>query len=245
MSSTDILIPIIIACAFFGEAIFGFGGGLISVPLISLLIGVKDAATLVLVFQFLFCISLLIWKSSMHVDWKSAKLMSPGAIAGTVAGTLLSAKSSVVFLQLFLAASIVLFLVKNFWFSGFTFRRKSNVVAAAGAGLGGGLLSGLIGAGGPVVTMYLSVATPKKLVMRATLIYLFFIIGLVRLSISIPEHLFTHNVLHFTLLAMPGFLIAIFIGQYVYQKVSETYYKLGINVILAGSAVILLCKALL
>jgi len=52
MDPVNILIPVIVACAFFGEAIFGFGGGLISVPLISLLIGVKDAATLVLVFQF-------------------------------------------------------------------------------------------------------------------------------------------------------------------------------------------------
>ena len=99
----------------------------------------------------------------MHIDWKSVKIMGPGAIVGTVAGTLLLPKSNVVFLQLFLAASIVLFLVKNFWFSGFTFRRKNNIVAAAGAGLGGGLLSGLIGTGGPVVTMYLSVATPKKI----------------------------------------------------------------------------------
>jgi uncharacterized membrane protein YfcA len=243
MNLTDILIPVIIACAFFGEAIFGFGGGLISVSLISLLIGVKDAATLVLVFQF--CMGLLIWKSYKHIDQKSAKLMSPSAVIGTLAGTLLLARSSVVFLQLFLAVSILLFLVKNFWFRDFTLSKKSNVAAAAGAGFGGGLLSGLIGAGGPVVVMYLSVATPKKLVMRATFIYLFFIISLVRLGISIPEHLFTHNVLRFAFLAMPGFLIAIFIGQHVHQKVSATYYKLGINVILAGSAIVLLCKALL
>src|SRR5258708_33640020 len=79
MNETALLAAIIIAIAFFGESIFGFGGGLISIPLLSLLIGVKGAVTLVLIFQLL--TGLLIWKSYKHIDWKSAKPMTLSIVA--------------------------------------------------------------------------------------------------------------------------------------------------------------------
>jgi uncharacterized membrane protein YfcA len=243
MDFVDILIAVIIMIAFFGEAIFGFGGGVISVPLISLLIGVKDAATLVLVFQF--CMGVLLLKSYEHIDWKTAKPLTVGAIAGTIVGTLLLSAFNAVFLELFLAGAILLFLAKSLWFSGFSRHEKDNTIIGIGAGSLGGLLQGLIGTGGPVFTMYLSVTTPKKLELRSTLIFMFFITSLVRLSISGPEHLFTSRVLHLILLTMPLFLIAIYLGHHVHKKVSDVYYKRAIKVILAGSAIILLYKVFL
>ena len=42
---------LITSIAFFGEAMFGFGGGLIAVPLLSTIIGVKNAVTFTLIFQ--------------------------------------------------------------------------------------------------------------------------------------------------------------------------------------------------
>lgn len=242
MDNTNILVPIIIALAFFGESIFGFGGGLLAVPLISVLLGVKEAATIVLVFQT--CMGLLIFKSYKKIDWKNANPMILGALIGVTFGTLILSKASVSFLQLFLAVSIILFLIKTVWFSGFTIGRKSNTVAATGAGLGGGLFQGLIGMGGPILTMYLSVASPSKLAMRATLIYVFFISSIVRLGISIPKHLFSDQVLHYALISLPFFFIAIFIGQNIHHKVSDYYYKKAIDFILAGAAITLLVKAL-
>lgn len=44
---------IIILVAFGVEALFGFGGGLVAVPLLSLVIDVRDAVALVSVLQFL------------------------------------------------------------------------------------------------------------------------------------------------------------------------------------------------
>lgn len=242
MNETTLLAAIIIAAAFFGESIFGFGGGLISIPLLSLLIGVKDAVTLVLIFQLL--MGLLIWKSYKHINWKSAKPMTVSIVTGTIVGTLLLSQASVVFLQLFLAISILLFLVKMIWFNGFTLGSQSNTGTATAAGLGGGLFQGLIGTGGPVLTMYLSVAIRQKVSLRATLIYLFFVTSVVRLGISIPKHLFTGRLLHLAVAALPLFLVAIFVGQQLHSKVSDTYYKVGIYIVLGGSAVLLLGKAL-
>lgn len=242
MNEVTIAATIIIALAFFGESIFGFGGGLIAIPLLSLLIGVKDAVTLVLIFQLL--MGLMIWKSHRHINWRAAKPMTLSVIVGTVIGTILLSNANAAILQLFLAASIFVFLVKTLWFNGFTLGRKATTTAATTAGLSGGLFQGLVGTGGPVLTMYLSAVIKQKLSLRATLIYLFFVTSVVRLGVSIPNHLFTERVLHLTLIMLPLFLVAIYTGQHLHQKVSEKYYRLGIYVILGGSAILLLTKAL-
>jgi uncharacterized membrane protein YfcA len=243
MDETSILVAAIIAAAFFGESIFGFGGGLISIPLLSLLIGVKHAVTLVLLAQLL--MGLLIWKSYKHIDWKSAKPMTASIIIGTVAGTFLLSQVSTQFLQIFLAITILIYLAKMLWFNGFTLGGKADTTAATAAGLGGGLFQGLIGTGGPVLTMYLSVAVHEKLSMRATLIYLFFVTSVVRMAISIPSHLFTPEILQLAVISLPLFLIAIWFGQRMHHKVSDKYYKYGVNAVLGGSAILLLGKSIL
>jgi uncharacterized membrane protein YfcA len=210
--------------------------------LLSLLIGVKPAVTLVLLAQLL--MGLLIWKSYRHIDWKSAKPMTASIVIGTVAGTFLLSQVSTQFLQLFLAIAILVFLFKMLWFNGFTLGEKADTMAATSAGLGGGLFQGLIGTGGPVLTMYLSVAVRERLSMRATLIYLFFVTSIVRMAISIPSHLFTYTILQYAVTSLPLLLLAIWGGQRIHHKVSDRYYKLGIYTVLACSALLLLGRAL-
>jgi len=242
VSAETALAPVIIAGAFFGEAVFGFGGGLISVTLLSVLLGVRDAVTLVLLFQF--CMGLLLWKAYPHINWQTAKPMAVPAAIGTLVGTLLLSHVSTPFLQLFLAVSILVFLVKTVWFQGFTLGHKRNSAVAAAAGLGGGIVTGLIGTGGPIVIMYLMVAIKDRLSVRATFIWLFFVIGIVRLCISIPQHLFTAHIMRLALVSAPFFFVAILVGQHVHRKVSERYYRLSVNVILLLSAIVLVMKVL-
>jgi uncharacterized membrane protein YfcA len=236
------LVPVVVAVAFFGESIFGFGGGLIAIPLLSVFLGVQDAVTLVLIFQFL--IGVLLWKSYKYINWRTAKPMAIAMIFGTIAGTLLLSSASAVFLQVFLATAILLFLTKMVWFNGFTFGSKPSTAGSLTAGLGGGLFQGAIGTGGPVLTMYLSVVVKEKTSLRATLIYLFCVTGLVRIAISIPNNLFTQDIIRLALITLPAFLLAIIVGQRLYNKVSDYYYRLSIYIILAGSAIVLLYKAL-
>lgn len=242
MEIAILLTMLIIAVAYFGDSFFGFGGGLIAIPLLSLVLGVKDAVTLALIFQLL--MGILVWKTYKHIDWKSAKPMTYTVLLGTIAGTFLLSSSSVVFLQIFLAAVIGLFLIKSVFFGAITIGKSRNNLSASAAGLGGGLLQGLIGTGGPILTMYTSVAIKKKVSIRATLIYLFFITSIVRMTISIPQQLFSSEILQLALYSLPFFAIAIYCGQKIHHVISERHYKLSINIILAFSAAALVLKAL-
>lgn len=237
-----ILTILIIAMAFFGESLFGFGGGLIAIPLLSLILGVKDAVTLVLIFQFL--IGILILKNYKSIDWKVAKPMTYTLVVGVAAGTLLLSGLSTAFLQIFLAVIIILFLIKSEFFGSITLGKGRNNLYASIAGLGGGMLQGLIGAGGPVLTMYTSTAIDKKIAIRATLIYLFFIPNIVRMAVSAPQQLFTTQIIDLFLLCLPFFALAIYLGQRIHRHINERYYRLGINIVLGFSAFALLIKAL-
>lgn len=242
MEITTILTLLIISVAFFGESLFGFGGGLIAIPLLSLILGVKDAVTLVLVFQFL--MGILIFKNHKFIDWKVARPMTYALVVGVVAGTLLLSGLNTTFLQIFLAVIIILFLIKSEFFGSITLGKGRNNLYASIAGLVGGLLQGLIGAGGPVLTMYTSTAINKKIAVRATLIYLFFIPNIIRMALSVPQQLFSEEIVRLAFLALPFFAVAIYLGQRIHHHINEKYYRLSINIVLAFSALALVIKAL-
>ena len=240
MSGHDLLAALIIAFAFFGESMFGFGGGLIAIPLLSVFLNVRDAVTLVLISQF--CMGLLIWKTYKQVDWKVTLPMTASLVIGTTAGTLILSLVNPNLLRLILILTIVAFLVKTWFFNGLVISKRHKSIASRLAGLFGGLLSGLIGTGGPVLTMYLSVVIKQKAIMRASLIYLFFVTSVVRVAISIPQGLFTSQLLRMAAVVLPFFLVAIALGQAVHHKISETHYRQTINVLLLLSAILLVVK---
>jgi hypothetical protein len=242
MLEHSLLTAIVIFVAFFGESMFGFGGGLIAIPLLSILFGVAEAVTLVLAFQL--CMGLLIWKTYKNVLWPVVLPMTGALIAGTVAGTLVLSISNPNSLRFILAALIIVFLIKNWFFSKVARARKTNILIGNIAGLGGGLFQGLIGTGGPPMTMYLATVIKDKAAMRASLIYLLFITSLVRVAISVPERLFTGGIIQTTFFVLPFFLIAIGLGQIMHNKVSEGYYRQTINFLLFLSAIILFAKSL-
>src|SRR5579872_5849654 len=116
----------VICLAFFGEAIFGFGGGLISIPILSFVLGVKDAVTLALIFQFL--MGFLIFHNYHHTAWKVALPMTVGIVIGGAIGTFTLSLLSNIFLERLLAATIFIFLLKMIFFNGFTFGDKHHKV---------------------------------------------------------------------------------------------------------------------
>jgi uncharacterized membrane protein YfcA len=242
MDSEIALAVLIISLAFGGEAIFGFGGGLIAIPLLSLFLGVRDAVTLVLIFQV--CMGLLIFKSYRQIYWKAAVPLGWGLVAGAIAGTLFLSRANTTFLQLFLAFSILVFLAKMVFWKGLVVSNITNKPVTVGTGAVAGLFQGLIGTGGPVLAMYLTVAVRDKARLRATLIYLLFMVCVVRLVVSIPEHLISSRIIEIALFTLPFFLVAIVLGQVLHDKVKPKYYQAAIYIILLASASLLLVKAL-
>lgn len=236
-----VLSVIIVTLAFFGESLFGFGGGLISIPLLSFVLGVKNAVTLALIFQLL--MGLLLFQNYKQTNWKVAIPMTVGLVIGGTIGTFTLSLLSNIFLERLLAVSIFIFLAKMIFFNGFTFGDSTHKAWGVVAGVVGGWVQGVIGTGGPVLSMYLAIATPDKAVFRATLIYLLFMVSVVRVVTSLGRGLLTPQLISLSLPVLPFFLLAIFIGHRIHTKIPEKYYRYAVYTILFFSAVSMLFKS--
>lgn len=239
--TTLVVLAVLTTCiSFFCEAIFGFGGGLISIPILSLLVGVHDGVTYILIFQLL--MGLLILQSYRDIQWRLAIPMSIGIVIGALAGTFLLASLSDEFLRRFLAIAIVAFLIKMIFLPRLDFGKLKSSYWGALAGAIGGWFQGVIGTGGPVFTMYLSAVIEQKAALRATLIYLFFSTSVVRIAFSIPAGLINQRIVSLALITLPFFLVAIILGSKLQKRIPEQYYRYAIYVILSLAAVSMLVK---
>lgn len=237
-----ILLIIIISIAFGAEAVFGFGAGLISVAAISIIIGVKDAVTFVLIFQLL--MGLLIFKNYKSISWRAASIISGGLIIGTIIGTFTLSSLNPKLLQAILAIAIVLFLIKMKFFNNVVLKRTPGKFKPGLIGSMAGILQGLIGTGGQILMMYLPGIINDKARLRATLIYLFFITSVVRIIISVPEGLLSEEILKNAVIVLPFFLLSIILGQRYHGRVNDRYYQLAIYVFLTISALALSIKTI-
>ena len=232
---TLLLTSLIIGAAFLGEATFGFAGGMISVPLLTLLLGVKDAVTVVLVFQLL--MGLLLFSSWSAIDQAGAKRAVLGVFVGTAAGTFLLGSVSSVALKITLLSVIVGYLTRELLAPTIKLSFLGPIAAGLVGGLGGGFLQGLVGMGGPPFLIYLNSLGISKHSFRATIILLLFVSNVVRLPVSLAANLFNEVVQEVVLCALPLFLIAIFVGHNLHGTIPDKLYRISVYGVLVASAV--------
>lgn len=230
----------VVALGFFGEASFGFGGGLIVIPFLSLLLGIKTAVTLALVFQLL--MGLLLIAVYKDIYWKNASLVLTSLIIGSLAGTYFLASVDENVLRIILAVGIFAFLLRMYVFKNpsVPFLRKGTWASATTAVAG--WIQGVIGTGGPVMAIYLSALELTKEQVRATLVFYLFITSVVRFPASYASGLFTNEIISLALFVLPFFIAAIVLGNFVHKKIPEAYYRFFISLILLVSGVALIVK---
>lgn len=239
MSPLLFVIPII-SLAFLCEATFGFGAGLIAIPILSLLMGVKEAVLLMLCFQFLN--GLLLIGAYTHIPWKKVLPMSIALIVGTVAGTVILSHVNNSYLKIILSLTIFLFLLREHLSLRLDFIKAHINMWASIAGYLGGLLQGMVGMGGPPLTMYLLIAVPLKSQFRASLIFLFFVTSVTRVLFMYNQGLLSSQNLNLALPVLPFFFLALIIGHKLHLKIDEKRYRAIVQLLMCISAILLLIR---
>ncbi len=239
---TFALALVIIFFGTLGQVMFGFGGGLISIPLLSLTIGVQNGVTLGLVLQLV--TGLLLWKLREDLKWAVLKPMIGGLVFGTTAGTYFLSQANETFLRLFLGVFIILYRVKSQFFDQMSFPRLNRAGGGFVIGLGAGVLQGIIGTGGPPMVIYLRETVRDKSSMRAGLLFLLFLCNCVRLPLSISANLFNSVVVELSIAAIPCFVLAMFLGHKWHHKMSENHYRVAIRLVLTVSTISLISQSL-
>jgi uncharacterized membrane protein YfcA len=158
-------------------------------------------------------------------------------------GIYLLSQANEMFLRLFLASFIIIYLVKSLFFDQVSFPSLNRAGGGLVLGLAAGLLQGLIGSGGPPMVIYLRETVRDKATMRAGLLFLLFISNCLRLPLSISTDLFNSVVLKISIAAIPCFVLAVFLGHKWHHKMSEKHYQLAIHLVLTMSAISLILKS--
>lgn len=236
-----LLILVILGLGFFADACFGFGGGLIAVPLLSLVMHPKDAVLLMLVFQCLKTVLLVsAWK---HISWSVLKLLPIGILAGCMIGVEVLGVFDATLLRLLLATYLVIFVVTD----ELKLNLGNHITGYAGsflAGLSGGVISGITGMGGPALATYLRTCQLGKDAFRATIMLTLAIMNGFRLALDFNDIFYSTHWHQYLLPALAVFVVVMPLGARVPKFLSERFYRKSVNALLFTSALLLFYRSL-
>ena len=232
MNPSLLVAQVIVLVAFFFRSFSGFGGALLSIPLLTLLFPLKFIVPVESVLEVALSI-LLVPSAILKVDRAKLPWLLAGAVVGSLLGVFLLASSSNRNLEIVLGAAVIgvgLALLR---------KRFSNAAVSdrwgLAAGVAGGLLGGMFGTSGPAYVAFLSSQSLEKEVLRATLIVLFAVEYTWRLGLYIHNGLLDFEGMKLAVSLLPSLVVATLLGHYFHLRVGETMFRRWVAVFLIVS----------
>ena len=240
MEITTLLIIIIgIFLGFFIQTIVGFGGTLVSLPILLIVLEIPDAIAYISLFYFISS-TVLISKEWVHIQKKIIIKLAFMSIIGVGVGILILIYAKPIFLK----RSLGVFIIAYVLYSQYA-NKEIQVSSKLEYFLGflGGLFSGLFSTGGPLYVIVVKKATPNIKIFRATMFGVLGLITLIRIPMLLVGGVIKTSHLYTSLFILPFFFLALILGKKMYQKLNETRIKKIISIMLLCSGTLLLIKS--
>jgi uncharacterized protein len=235
---TLVAVGLIVTVGYTVYGITGFGASIVAVPLLALLLPLRFAVPMMLVFD-LFAGVLLALKNRGHLDRGELLRLLPFLLVGMAVGATLLAHAPERWLMLVLGGFVLGYASLNL------LRRTSPAPIskrwAIPAGAIGGVFTALYGTGGPVYTMYLARRLPDKSVLRATIGILILTTAFVRLALFTASGFYAqHGLLPLALTLVPCALAGYLAGAHLHARLPAARVAQGVWLLLiAGGASLL------
>ncbi len=227
MDTTIILISMIIALAGFTQGLTGFGSALVSVPLLSVLVGAQTAVPIAGIFGWLVTLP-VVWKMRDSIQRQTGLILFAGSIPASFVGAKLLASMPSQYILLTMGVVLVVSSLHSLKASSPLFK-KTSVPITIGAGFTSGVLGASVGESGPPVIAYTSMQPWNADQIKSTLAF-FFMLQMIGANISFwNEGLITNEVISHVLSAMPAFAVGLAGGMVAYhllQKYKINYHKI-------------------
>ena len=201
---------------FFVQSIFGFAASLITFPIILQSNDLIFANGVMSIYYFVFSI-ILVTKNFKNIDKKIVSKLTIGALLGTIFGVYILQYGNPIFLKKCLGIFILFYVGYSF----FT-KKKIKILKKLGFVLGflGGFFSGVFSAGGPFLVTYIynKIDNPKKI--RATIIGILGVMNFFRFFVFLQKNILTTEIINKFFVGLPFFLLALFLGQKIHDKIN-------------------------
>lgn len=221
--NSDILIVLGIAifCGFFVQTLIGFAGSLISLPILLLAVKLPDAIAFISIF-YLFSSAFMVHKEWQNIDKSTIMRLTITSIIGVILGIAVLAYSKPVILQTGLGIFILLYVVYVlFGKSELVLGRKTNWAF----GVMGGFFSGVFSTGGPLYVISVKNTVQEAKSIRATMIGVLALVTLIRIPALSISGVLNFQHLKMSLVILPIFFLAQFLGTKLFPKVNEAQFK--------------------
>ena len=213
---TVVLLALIVMLAYTVFGLTGFGSSITAMPMMVLLIPLKVAVPLMLIFDLAASLVLGL-KNRKVVDRKELLRLVPCMLAGMAVGVVVLVKAPEHVLLLVLGLFILAYSARSL-----LLKREPRPIGAgwsAPLGMVGGMFTAMFGTGGPIYTIYLARRLDDKEVLRATISSLIFVSGLSRLVLFSSAGLFKQNsVLMLGAVLLPCAMLGLFVGNRLHSR---------------------------
>ncbi|MEZ5178344.1 MAG: sulfite exporter TauE/SafE family protein [Acidimicrobiales bacterium] len=216
------------------QQVSGFGFALLAVPLMSLVVGPRDAVAIAMAAGF-FSSGLMAVGLRDRLDRPVLRRLLLGAAVGLPIGVVGLRELDEDLLRLALA--VVVLAMVLVLASGFALR-ASNPRLEAGAGLVSGLLNGSLGTGGPPVIVVLHAAETEQHAFRATTSSFFAACDVVAIPLIAWSGAARPSAWVLALAAVPAVAVGDAVGRRLAHRLDQAQFRRLALVLLAATAVV-------
>ncbi|WP_435922471.1 sulfite exporter TauE/SafE family protein [Paenibacillus sp. DYY-L-2] len=213
---------LVIFFAGFIQGVTSFGFALVSLPLLSLFLPLRQVVPLIVILSFFTNIAILLNSYKHLAVRKIALLVLSGIAAAPVGSSLLYYVDEAV---LKIAAGGLIVLFSAVMLSGKTFPVRNEKLGFVTVGLTSGLLNGSISMSGPPVALFLSNQGTDKMAFKANLTFYALILNAVTLMSYFYNGVLDGAIAGTLLWAIPAMVAGVLLGIWAGSKLEETLFR--------------------
>ena len=219
------------------QAITGFAGTVLAMPASMLLIGTDEARVVLNMMALLSCLWLGI-QHHRHIRWRELGIMIAFMAIGMVAGITMYSLLPLAPLQKAYGLFIIVIAAKNLLHPSTSTPRQGTLIAIL---IGAGVVHGLFVSGGALLVVYAAAVLKDKDEFRATVACVWVALNSVMGIQQVAAGAWTTHAALLTLVGIPPLIAAVFIGNALQKRISQTaFLKLTYILLIVSGASILL-----
>ncbi len=218
---TPLLISIIFLLAGFIQGITGFGSALVAIPLLSLVIDIKDAVPLCIL-NSLVITTYLSLKMRKHLDAKKIVPLCAAAVPGIIVGSTVLKQVSSTIIRICLGVLMIAYSLYSLLCKPKP--RKMHNMWSYIAGFSSGAIGAAFSAGGPPTIIYTTLSDWQKDTIKATLSGFFLFNSYLIATVHAINGLTTIEIFTYFMISAPFVLLGTVLGTISYGKIPRERY---------------------
>ena len=200
----------------------GFGSALAMAPVVSLLVGPREAVPAIIIVLMVSTLQILpgtIREAAWNKLWPLGLASCVGVPIGVYALLILDPE----LMRRSIAAAVALF--SAILLAGWRYQRTPGQILTLSMGGFGGALTGAASIGGPPVIAFLLAGPDNAATNRATLILFFIFAQVVSVALYVWGGAITARVLWLTVIMLPAQMVGLWVGAKLFPMASEAAYR--------------------